>query len=228
MATLYFNECNQIRYATLQLVRNRLAQVVPGLKQRAYYDINPTGIGHWTNQEFGMFGNPETRKPLPDPENYKRTFINLSDNSQNLSPKYLALLQNASEADRRRFWLGQYSAETSWALWTYERLEKIRCTEVPVFARIVVAVDQSGQITQFFFGQALKERAVLGGQLYATPGPTVSAITAPRWPNGLGAPTVELMAVWCSISAFSLAPTKMTTAESHIHIIMPITAPSAP
>ena len=50
--TIYFNECSQIRYATVQLVRNRLAQVVPGLKQRAYYDINPTGIGHWTNQEF--------------------------------------------------------------------------------------------------------------------------------------------------------------------------------
>jgi hypothetical protein len=140
--TIYFNECSRIRYATVQLVRNRLAQVIPGLKQRAYYDINPTGIDHWTNQEFGMFRNPETRKPLPYPENYKRTFINPSDNSQNLSPEYLASLQNASEAYRRRFWLGQYSAETSGALWTYERLEKIRCTEVPVFARIVVAIDQ--------------------------------------------------------------------------------------
>ena len=68
--TIYFNECSQIRYATVQLVRNRLAQVVPGLKQRAYYDINPTGIGHWTNQEFGMFRNPDTRQPIPDPENY--------------------------------------------------------------------------------------------------------------------------------------------------------------
>ena len=50
-ATIYFNECSQIRYATVQLVRNHLAQVVPGLRQQAYYDINPTGIGHWTNQE---------------------------------------------------------------------------------------------------------------------------------------------------------------------------------
>jgi hypothetical protein len=72
------------------------------------------------------------------------------------------------------------------------------------------------------------QTAALTGQLYATPGPTVSAITAPRCPNGLGGPMVESIAVWCSISAFSLAPTRTTTAESHIHIIMPITAPSAP
>lgn len=76
--TLYFNECSQIRYATVQLLRNRLAQVVPGLKQR----------------------------PLPDPENYKRMFINPLDNSKNLSEEYLQSLQNAPEAYRRRFFLG--------------------------------------------------------------------------------------------------------------------------
>jgi hypothetical protein len=105
-----------------------------------------------------------------------------------------------------------------------KRFDVLKCRCLRALSWLLI----KGQITQFFFGQALKEHAVLGGQLYATPGPTVSAITAPRWPNGLGAPTVESMAVWCSISAFSLAPTKMTTAESHIHIIMPITAPSAP
>ena len=44
--TIYFNECDQIGAQPFKLVRNRLAQVIPGLKQqRAYYDINPTGIG---------------------------------------------------------------------------------------------------------------------------------------------------------------------------------------
>jgi hypothetical protein len=59
-------------------------------------------------------------------------------------------------------------------------------------------------------------------------GPTVSAIRAPRRPSGFGCPTVLSRAVWCSISAFSLAPTRMTTIDIHIQVIKPITAPSEP
>jgi hypothetical protein len=35
-------------------------------------------------------------------------------------------------------------------------------------------------------------------------------------------------AVWCSVSAFSFAPTRMTMIESHIHVMKPIDAPSDP
>ena len=40
-ATIYFNEYRQIRYATVQLVRNRLAQVVPGLYWIRYGYVRP-------------------------------------------------------------------------------------------------------------------------------------------------------------------------------------------
>src|SRR5262249_49747177 len=64
---------------------------------------------------------------------------------------------------------------------------------------------------------------------YALAAPTVSAITAPRAPSGLfGIPTVVSCAVWCSISRLSTAPISTTMVESHIHIIRPTTAPSAP
>ena len=63
---------------------------------------------------------------------------------------------------------------------------------------------------------------------YPVPGPTVSAMTAPRAPSGLAGPTVESCAVWCSISELSSAPTSITMVESHIHISRPTTAPSAP
>src|ERR1700722_9448230 len=56
----------------------------------------------------------------------------------------------------------------------------------------------------------------------------VSAITAPRLPSGFSEPTVESFAVWCSISALSSPPSKITMAEIHIHIIMPTAAPSDP
>jgi hypothetical protein len=58
--------------------------------------------------------------------------------------------------------------------------------------------------------------------------PTVSAMTAPRRPSGSSPPTVESRAVWCSISALSSAPSRITIAEIHIHIIMPTAAPSEP
>jgi signal transduction histidine kinase/ActR/RegA family two-component response regulator len=58
--------------------------------------------------------------------------------------------------------------------------------------------------------------------------PTLSAIAAPRAPSGLSPAIVVSRAVWCSVSALSSPPIKTTTADSHIHIIMPITAPSEP
>jgi hypothetical protein len=63
---------------------------------------------------------------------------------------------------------------------------------------------------------------------YGRPAPTVSAMTAPRTPSGFAGPTVVSCAVWCSISELSSAPTSTTMVESHIHIIKPTTAPSAP
>src|SRR6266536_477633 len=42
------------------------------------------------------------------------------------------------------------------------------------------------------------------------------------------APSVESRTVWRSVSAFSLAPIKITMIDSHIHIMKPITAPSEP
>jgi len=58
--------------------------------------------------------------------------------------------------------------------------------------------------------------------------PTESAMTAPRAPSGLSPRTVESRTVWCSISEFNCAPNKITMEEIHIHIIMPMAAPSEP
>jgi len=63
---------------------------------------------------------------------------------------------------------------------------------------------------------------------YSAGAPTVSAIAAPRPPRGLSPWMVLSFAVWCSISALSSAPNKITIAEIHIHIIRPIAAPSDP
>jgi hypothetical protein len=66
------------------------------------------------------------------------------------------------------------------------------------------------------------------GSVYARAGPTVSAIFAPRLPSGFSGPVVVSRAVWCSVSAFSLAPIKTTMTESQIQVMKPMTAPSEP
>src|SRR5258706_1760545 len=56
----------------------------------------------------------------------------------------------------------------------------------------------------------------------------VSAIRAPLAHIGLGAPAVVSRAVWCSISASSSAPIRMTMAEIQSQVMKPITAPRDP
>lgn len=154
-ATILFNECSQIPYSSVLTARTRLAQQVEGLKQRAYYDMNPSGTGHWTYHEFVEGRDPVSRKPLADPENYRRAFINPNDNAANLSPEFLASLANLPDKQRRRFFEGQYVAEVEGALWTYDGLERCRVDPVPNeqpavtlarlgIGRVVVAVDPSG------------------------------------------------------------------------------------
>lgn len=144
--TIFLNECSQIPYGSVLIARTRLAQVVEGLTQRMYYDLNPIGRSHWSNQEFGLKKDPISRQPLRDPENYARMQINPRDNRVNLSEDFLQSLENMPEKQRRRFYLGEYVDEVDGALWTYDRLDAIRIDlrELPPLQRIVVAVDPSG------------------------------------------------------------------------------------
>jgi hypothetical protein len=75
-ATLFFNECSQIPYSSVTTALTRLAQVVPGLKQQAYYDLNPVGRTHWTNRLFGEHRDPVSRQPIPNPQDHVRQFMN--------------------------------------------------------------------------------------------------------------------------------------------------------
>jgi hypothetical protein len=147
-ATIYFNECSQIPYASVEIALSRLAQNIPGLLQRAYYDLNPVGKGHWTNVLFGDKLDPKTRKPLADPEEYLRFFLNPRDNQANLTAEYLKSLANATGKTRARFYEGIYTDETESALWSYELIDRGRLDperdRLPQMQRIVVAIDPSG------------------------------------------------------------------------------------
>jgi hypothetical protein len=144
-ATIFLNEASQIPYSSYLVVMTRLAQMVEGMQQRLYLDLNPVGKLHWSNMLFGEHKDPISRQPLPDPENYARMQMNPVDNPL-LSPEYIRSLDNMPEKQRRRFFLGEYIDEVDNALWTYDRLDAIRMdrAELPELRRIVVAVDPSG------------------------------------------------------------------------------------
>lgn len=145
-ATIYFNECSQIPYQSVLLALTRLAQKTKGLRLKAYYDFNPPAKTHWTYRVFVDRKDPNSKKLLPNPEDYAFYLINPADNAENLDPKYLEMLERMPEKQRNRFLLGKFAEDGDGALWTEEVLAETRhlTGELPDFVRIVVAVDPSG------------------------------------------------------------------------------------
>jgi phage terminase large subunit-like protein len=154
-ATLYLNECSQIPYQSQQLATTRLAQrvdqVIKGkeahpLKPRMYYDCNPPSKAHWSYRLFVEGRDPETRKPLPNANDYQCFQINPQDNAANLPEGYLGTLKALSTRLQRRFLEGEFGDATPNALFQEGDIDKWRVTDgdVPEMVRIAVGVDPSG------------------------------------------------------------------------------------
>ena len=146
-SSVFLNEASQIPYPSALVAFTRLAQVAPGLVQRAYVDLNPTSKTHWTNILFGDKRDPVSMRPLADPDAYARMFLNPRDNSANLTQAFLDSLAALPERHRKRFYEGVYIDSMDDALWTYEVIEKNRRepAQILVEARkaVVVGVDPS-------------------------------------------------------------------------------------
>lgn len=155
--TIMLNEISQIPYSSVTTALTRLAQKVDEicgvtgkrktLKLKAYYDLNPSGTGHWSYQLFVLGKTADGRSFLTEEqkEQYKWMQINPKDNIANLPNGYIQTLESLPERQRMRFLSGEYCNEIDGALWTLERLEWCRVDEAPVdLARVVVAVDPSG------------------------------------------------------------------------------------
>jgi hypothetical protein len=154
-ATIFVNECSQITYSSLEILRTRLAQrvhqVINGqraalLKPRMFYDFNPPGKGHWTYKVFIKKIDPESGKPLARPENYVYFRINPEDNKANQAEGYIETLKEMSAAKRRRFLEGEFQDENPDALFNEDTIEKWRdyTGDLPKFVRVLVGVDPSG------------------------------------------------------------------------------------
>ncbi len=110
-STIYFNECSQIDYASIQLARTRLAQK-NNLVKKTYYDMNPPTKSHWSYWQFEKKLDPMSNEPLSNPDDYTSMLMNPLDNIDNIDSEYLKLLEAMPEKERNRFLLGLFNDES--------------------------------------------------------------------------------------------------------------------
>lgn len=155
-ATIFFNECSQIPWNSIQIAQTRLAQraEIVGIDSmkgeilplKFYYDENPPDKSHWSYKLFKLQIDPETRKALNNPADYDCLLLNPDDNRANLPAEYIKTLEGLSERMRRRFLRGEFRDANPHALFPDANLDQWRVTggQLPEFVRVVVAVDPSG------------------------------------------------------------------------------------
>lgn len=141
-ATIYFNECSELDYSSVQIALTRLAQNSPPLINRAYYDCNPTGKNHWCYRVFIEKCDPVSMEKFPMPENFAAMQMNPESNRQNLPGNYIEnTLANLPEKQRLRFLNGEWQDDSDGTLWNYNMIERSRVTAVPPLERVVIGID---------------------------------------------------------------------------------------
>jgi hypothetical protein len=148
-ASMFFNECSQIPYYSVETALTRLAQKTASLRLKAYYDLNPPSKQHWTYKKFIEKVDPVTGQPLTNEFDYNYMTMNPHGNAENLDPGYLAQLEGLGERARKRFLYGLFSDDSEGAMWTEELFAQNRVLgqagqQLPQWLRVVIAVDPSG------------------------------------------------------------------------------------
>ena len=141
-ATLYFNECSELDFSSVQTALTRLAQNVPGLSNKAFFDCNPPGKSHWSYRMFVRKLNPADNTPLSQPDQYGMMQINPADNQENLPAGYIEeTLGTLSLRQQRRFLEGLWQDEVEGALWHSDCFDRNRVVNAPELLRVVIGVD---------------------------------------------------------------------------------------
>ncbi|TXH09389.1 MAG: hypothetical protein E6R04_08105 [Spirochaetes bacterium] len=110
-STIYFNECSQIPYTSIPLVKTRLAEK-NSLNKKIFYDENPPNKSHWSYWLFIKGIDPLDEGPVEDKSYYDYLLMNPVDNMENLDADYLKMLEKLPEAERNRFLYGQFGDES--------------------------------------------------------------------------------------------------------------------
>lgn len=107
-STIYFNECSQIPYSSIEKALTRLAEKNE-LKKKAYFDENPPTKKHWSYWLWVKGVHPDTMEPIAR-EKYRCLLMNPEDNIDNIDQDYVTeILDNLSDKEKARFKYGQFS-----------------------------------------------------------------------------------------------------------------------
>jgi phage terminase large subunit-like protein len=143
-ATLYPNEASEIPFQIREQTLTRLAQSIAcadgvPLNLKEFCDLNPTTTAHWTYRLWIEGVNPVSEKPI-DRDKYGFLFLNPNDNRENLPASVFEMLDDLNPRDRKRFLLGEYTADVEHALWRRSMIQRMHDTPGDM-DRIVVAID---------------------------------------------------------------------------------------
>ena len=109
-STIYFNECSQLGYNSVQIALTRLAEK-SDLRKKVYYDANPPTKRHWTYWFFVKGIHPENGQTLEEGQ-YASMLMNPQDNLENIDEEYISLLNSLDEKQRKRFLLGEFNGDS--------------------------------------------------------------------------------------------------------------------
>ena len=135
-STIFFNECSQIPYASVQIALTRLAEKNP-LKKRALYDENPPAKNHWSYSVFILGKDPSSWENI-DRTKYDCMLMNPADNIENIDEDYITeILDHLSPDERRRFRDGEFTDGTIGAIYysfgVESNVETIKYKQQPIW-----------------------------------------------------------------------------------------------
>jgi len=140
-STLYFNECSQIPYKSVQIALTRLAEK-NSLRKKAIFDENPPSKKHWSYWLFIKKLDPIDNVPV-EPSKYDSILMNPDDNIDNIDPDYITeVLDNLSEAQKKRFRDGEFSTDDDGlAYYSFDREKHVKDVSKNVNGQRLVALD---------------------------------------------------------------------------------------
>ena len=142
-STIYFNECSQISYKSIETALTRLAQK-NGLKPLALFDENPPSKRHWSYKLFIEKKNPIDNSDLMFPGSYDFLFMNPEDNRINLPEGYIeSNLMSMSKKSKERFLYGRFQEANENAIFSENDIieNRVSATVLPVFEKVVIGLD---------------------------------------------------------------------------------------
>lgn len=139
-STIFFNECSQLSYSSIQVALTRLAEK-SDLKKKVYYDENPPSKKHWSYWLFVKKQDPVESEPLENPDDYASMVMNPKDNLENIDEEYLKLLAKMPEKDRLRFLEGQFTDDSDGAAYyAFNREVHVKPTK-PFVGTLFIGMD---------------------------------------------------------------------------------------